>query len=58
MNMFWVVGLFLVAFMLQSVGFAQGWQKKVVLTWSGVKTIKGMANKPLNVLYEDGLQEG
>jgi len=56
MKGFAVVLLFLVAFMLQSVGFAQGWQKKVVFTWSGVKTIQGMAYEPVNVLYADGLQ--
>ena len=55
MNKFWVVGLFLVAFMLQSVGFAQGWQKKVVLNRSGVKTIKGIGYTDVSVLSADGL---
>ena len=56
MKEFAVVFVFFVAFMVQSVGFAQGWQKKVVLTWSGVKTIQGMTYKPVKVLYADGLQ--
>ena len=56
MKGFAVVLVFFVAIMLQSVGYAQGWQKKVVLTWSGVKTIHDEAYKPVNVLYADGLQ--
>lgn len=56
MKGFLVVHVFLAAFMMQSVGIAQGWQKKVVLNWSGVKTIQSMAYKPVNVLCADGLQ--
>ena len=56
MNRFWVISLFLVACMFQSVAIAQGWQKKVVLNWSGVKTILDMGYNPVKVLYADDLQ--